>query len=105
MGEGSNTVAKVEKFCCTIEEIAATFRSSFGKPSSSLPQLKYHLAQLNQSLEEDLALSESLTSTVSSQSNITRAAWKALTVLSGQLDLANLKQGEYTVLKKDLPFS
>jgi len=103
--EGSNTEAKVEKFCCVLEEIAKTFRSSQGKPPHSLPRINYDLAQLNQSLEEELGQSESSTSAVSSQSNITRAAWKALTVLSGQLDLAITKQGEYTVLKKNLSIS
>ena len=96
--EGTNTEAEVEKFCCSLEEIAATFRSSHGKPDLTLPHLKCHLNQLKLLLEENLAAS---TLVVSPPANLTRAAWRALTAISGQLDLARMKQEEYTLMKNN----
>lgn len=99
------TEIMVKNFCSSLEEVAATLRSTNEKIDSSIPQMKHHLDQLQQALKVEFAHLDSLNSAASPPPSITRAAWRALMALSGQLKLAAKLHEDYTDKRKTLSSS
>jgi len=100
------TDRELEILCHNMEMVAVSLRANLrlNQPKTSptpVPHLATHMTALHLALQSELSITTASTSPSSpvNDSSILRSAWRSLTALSSQLDMARRKKNEFEIRK------